>query len=225
MVAEGDVARKPDAPCAGGCGTLLWGGGTSLPDGERMCRPCRKRLDMPCNTAGAAQRGQGKWAGRKGRAWQTLRAQVIAEESECFRCGLEVDKTLPPRGRMSASVDHVVDLAAGGAPLDRANVRLSHHGCNGRAGAHARHGTEVRSMDLVNEVTSGDRRRALGAIRDKLAAELSIAEGRDAAALAKELRAVLDALGTGSTAGTDKGVAGVADLAAFAATRSAKSAG
>lgn len=27
--------------CAGGCGTAMWGGGTSLPPGERMCRPCR----------------------------------------------------------------------------------------------------------------------------------------------------------------------------------------
>jgi hypothetical protein len=37
------MARKPDVPCAGGCGTLLWGGSTSLPAGERCCRSCRAK--------------------------------------------------------------------------------------------------------------------------------------------------------------------------------------
>lgn len=36
------MARRPDTPCAGGCGVLLWGSTTSLPAGERMCRSCRK---------------------------------------------------------------------------------------------------------------------------------------------------------------------------------------
>jgi hypothetical protein len=35
------MARKADTPCAGGCGKLLWGGMTSLPAGQRMCRSCR----------------------------------------------------------------------------------------------------------------------------------------------------------------------------------------
>jgi hypothetical protein len=34
---------------------------------------------------------------------------------------------------MSATVDHITPLADGGAPLDRANVGLSHYGCNARA--------------------------------------------------------------------------------------------
>lgn len=34
------MARKPDTPCAG-CGKMLWGTQTSLPPGERRCRPCR----------------------------------------------------------------------------------------------------------------------------------------------------------------------------------------
>jgi len=34
------VARIPDVPCAL-CGKLLYTGSTSLPAGERMCRPCR----------------------------------------------------------------------------------------------------------------------------------------------------------------------------------------
>lgn len=36
------MAKKPDTPCAGGCGRLLWGGSSSLPAGERTCRPCRR---------------------------------------------------------------------------------------------------------------------------------------------------------------------------------------
>lgn len=36
------MAKKPDTPCAGGCGKLLWSGGTSLPAGQRRCRDCRR---------------------------------------------------------------------------------------------------------------------------------------------------------------------------------------
>ncbi|MEV0227990.1 hypothetical protein [Nonomuraea sp. NPDC050786] len=45
--------------------------------------------------------------------------------------------------------------------------------------------------DLLQAVMSGDRRAALEAIRDRLAAELDSAEKRDAAVVAKELRQVL----------------------------------
>lgn len=34
------MPRKPDTPCAR-CGKLLWSGSTSLPAGQRTCRPCR----------------------------------------------------------------------------------------------------------------------------------------------------------------------------------------
>ncbi|GAA2364778.1 hypothetical protein [Streptomyces carpaticus] len=47
---------------------------------------------------------------------------------------------------------------------------------------------------LAAAISSGDRRTALEAVRDKLATELGRADGRDAAAVARELRAVLDAL-------------------------------
>lgn len=40
------MPRKPDTPCAG-CGNLLWGGGTSLPAGDRRCRPCRSAEAVP----------------------------------------------------------------------------------------------------------------------------------------------------------------------------------
>ena len=34
--------RRPDTPCANGCGRLLYGGNGSLPSGQRTCRDCRR---------------------------------------------------------------------------------------------------------------------------------------------------------------------------------------
>lgn len=43
------MARKPDTLCAGGCGTLLWGGKGALPPGQRTCRQCRSaQTDATC---------------------------------------------------------------------------------------------------------------------------------------------------------------------------------
>lgn len=36
------MARKADTRCAGGCGRLLLSGPGSRPEGERMCRGCRR---------------------------------------------------------------------------------------------------------------------------------------------------------------------------------------
>lgn len=49
------MPRNPDAPCAGGCGKLLWGGRDSLPAGARMCRPCRAavRVERTCAVCAA----------------------------------------------------------------------------------------------------------------------------------------------------------------------------
>lgn len=77
-------------------------------------------------------------AGRSGRPWRRLSAQVYAEETHCIRCGRWVDQSLPPNTRMSRTVDHIDALAMGGARLKRENVGLAHHGCNSRAGARMR---------------------------------------------------------------------------------------
>lgn len=63
-----------------------------------------------------------------------LRARVLREEDECWRCGLPVDKTLPPHLDGSPEVDEVIAVALGGDPLDRANARLAHRLCNVQAG-------------------------------------------------------------------------------------------
>lgn len=89
-----------------------------------------------------------RWAGRKGRAWRTLCAQVYADPSEthCLRCGRPVDKTLifgpelPQHLRAQArSVDHIMAIHHGGARLSRDNVAIAHYGCNSRHGARIRH--------------------------------------------------------------------------------------
>ncbi|WP_329187036.1 hypothetical protein [Actinacidiphila glaucinigra] len=75
---------------------------------------------------------------------------------------------------------------------------------------------------LVAAASSGDRRLALEAIRDRLAKELHDAEGRDVATIAKELRttiAELDALPGGKEASA------VDDLTARRAARRSKAAG
>lgn len=77
-------------------------------------------------------------AGRMGRPWNRVRAQVINEEHFCVRCGEPVDKSLPGTNRRGPSVDHYpVPLGAlvamGGDPNDRAGLRLAHLGCNSGA--------------------------------------------------------------------------------------------
>lgn len=70
--------------------------------------------------------------GRAGTAWNKLRAQVFAEEAECWWCNQYVDQDLPRTHPMSRTVDHVVELWQGGDPVDRANCRLAHRRCNTR---------------------------------------------------------------------------------------------
>lgn len=90
--------------------------------------------------------------GRSGRRWAALRAQVFAEETHCWWCGQPVNQALPPTHPMSRTADHVDELALGGAPLDRSNVRLAHRRCN---------------------TNKSNRLRALGRRRDSLTVDAS----------------------------------------------------
>ena len=63
-----------------------------------------------------------------------LRAQVLAEEDQCWLCGRYVDKDLPAGHPRSAEVDEVVPVSRGGSPYDRANCRLACRICNQRRG-------------------------------------------------------------------------------------------
>lgn len=67
------MPRRPDVPCAGGCGNLIWRGTGCLPPGQATCQPCRRmerearpRVRLPrarqprllptCEVCGAAYR-------------------------------------------------------------------------------------------------------------------------------------------------------------------------
>lgn len=78
-------------------------------------------------------------------------------------------------------------------------------------------------MAELNEVVAaGDRRSALEAIRDRLAAELMVAGGREVASVAKELRETIREL---DSLPLPEGVSGVDQLAKKRATRRRKAAG
>ncbi|GAA2351722.1 hypothetical protein [Streptomyces carpaticus] len=76
--------------------------------------------------------------------------------------------------------------------------------------------------DVVDAAGSGNRRQLLEAVRDRLAEELLAAEGRDVAALAKELRATVAEL---ESLPGGKEVSPLDDLAARRAARRAEAAG
>lgn len=73
-----------------------------------------------------------------------LRARVLREEDDCWRCGQPVDKTLPPYQDGSPEVDEIIAVADGGDPLDRNNVRLAHRLCNVRAGEQTKKALRAR---------------------------------------------------------------------------------
>lgn len=137
----------------------MWAGSGSLPQGQGRCQPCRSashsrarvkwepgpRQCLKCDEWFSATRPTQRYCKPehrkskqrplekrplRGAAWNRLRAQVIAEERDCWLCGAEVDKTLPWTDRMSASVDHVQPISLGGQALARWNCRLAHIKCN-----------------------------------------------------------------------------------------------
>lgn len=63
-------------------------------------------------------------------AWRALRDQVLAEEDRCYLCGEWINKARRWPDPLSATADHVLPLALGGARLDRENVRAAHFRCN-----------------------------------------------------------------------------------------------
>lgn len=65
---------------------------------------------------------------------RSVRQKVLATETHCALCSLEVDKTLPQYDPMAPEVDEIVPVALGGSPYDRANLQLTHRVCNQKKG-------------------------------------------------------------------------------------------
>lgn len=60
------MPRRPDVPCAGECGRLMWRGRGSRPPGEAMCQPCRavkakRGICSQCNSTFEAWQEDGKY--------------------------------------------------------------------------------------------------------------------------------------------------------------------
>ena len=72
--------------------------------------------------------------GRMGGPWRRIRREILAGTPVCHICTKEIDNLLPANHPMSATVDHLISLASGGAPLDRANLAPAHRICNLRKG-------------------------------------------------------------------------------------------
>lgn len=80
----------------------------------------------------------GKHAGRSGRRWQRLKAEVYARGGVCCRCGQPIDYSLPYEGSdgkpnpESKSVDHYPHPLSTHPHLaeDPANLAPAHLGCN-----------------------------------------------------------------------------------------------
>ncbi|RBY82673.1 HNH endonuclease [Blastococcus sp. TF02A-26] len=75
--------------------------------------------------------------GRSGHAWRQLVAHVrrlVARGAGCAWCFEPIDLDLAWPDPRSFSVDHVVALDEGGAPLDPANAVPMHLGCNSSKG-------------------------------------------------------------------------------------------
>ena len=92
--------------------------------------------------------------GRTGHRWRVLCTQVYREETHCWLCRRWVDQTLPHNDPQARSVDHVVELWQGGDPLDRANCRLAHRGCNSIKSNHLRALGIARPQQLSVDVAT-----------------------------------------------------------------------
>ena len=71
----------------------------------------------------------------EGRVYDTQEYKRLLDEicfpgSLCWMDGLPIRFDVPPRHPLSRSLDHVVPLSRGGAPLARENLRAAHFGCN-----------------------------------------------------------------------------------------------
>lgn len=68
--------------------------------------------------------------GRTGRPFRRLRDRLKNSGASCWVCGQPIDLSLPWWQPGAFSVDHVVPLSLGGAPLDPSNVVPAHRRCN-----------------------------------------------------------------------------------------------
>jgi 5-methylcytosine-specific restriction endonuclease McrA/predicted nucleic acid-binding Zn ribbon protein len=128
--------RRPCRDC-NEVGGLGWWVGTYKHPGSAgpRCKPCylayvRRRQTPNTTRPSSKPKQQSEFGKPTGKRWNEVRAAVIAEESHCGFCGVEVDKSLRFPDPMSATVDHIVPWSQGGHTYARSNLRLAHFRCN-----------------------------------------------------------------------------------------------
>jgi 5-methylcytosine-specific restriction endonuclease McrA len=84
---------------------------------------------------------------RNGRPYRRLCAAVRAQGGPCWRCGHNIDDTLPATSAWSWTLDHLVPLSKGGSLLDPANARPAHRHCNSARGNRTEHAQPRPSRD------------------------------------------------------------------------------
>lgn len=75
------MARTPDTPCSA-CGTMLWGGSTSLPAGKRTCLSCRRaRIEQtrPLRCGGCGDAFDSSPAGSRGGWRRTCSSKCLRD--------------------------------------------------------------------------------------------------------------------------------------------------
>ncbi len=68
-------------------------------------------------------------------AYECNKKYILATQSHCAICGEYVDKTLKSPHPMSASIDHIIPISAGGHPSNMDNLQLAHRKCNRMKGS------------------------------------------------------------------------------------------
>lgn len=101
--------------------------------------PTRGQVPRWCSLRCARRTYARRREGRTRAAWvEEVHLAQLAERDgwNCGICGRKVDRSLAHPDPMSASLDHIVPLAAGGLH-ERANAQLAHLRCNSVKGARA----------------------------------------------------------------------------------------
>jgi hypothetical protein len=116
VTVESTVSRRSVAVCSEpGCPQLTDRG---------RCEPHRLQHQRTKNRGAPTRQARGLDA-----TYQRLRTQVLAEEADCWVCGMRVDQALPGIHPEGPTVDHITRRVDGGTN-ERSNLRLAHNRCN-----------------------------------------------------------------------------------------------